>query len=312
GIALHQLRRSRGPSPVRHHAVPGPPPALQEQLPLQAPRRLGRRLRRLVRAAAFPSGSADRLPEGLRLQRRSLWHEGSGPAGDRARPDLASVPEPRPELRPHDAPAGDERHRGSPGPGHPAERGWGGGGGGRRPAPAVLPGAVVPASPRDGAGAAGWPARAHEANVIDPQKIHRLARWLHLRRVRLLPGLLQRWNYFLTGCDLPGSVRIGRGVRFQHHGAGVIVHPRTVIGDDVMIHPQVVIGQNVRHREPVDLDEIVIGEGAQLGAGAKIIASGRLEIGARADVGANAVVLESVPPGCTVVGVPARVVRSAG
>ena len=133
--------------------------------------------------------------------------------------------------------------------------------------------------------------------MIDPQKIHRLARWLHLRRVRLLPGLLQRWNYFLTGCDLPGSVRIGRGVRFQHHGAGVIVHPRTVIGDDVMIHPQVVIGQNVRHREPVDLDEIVIGEGAQLGAGAKIIASGRLEIGARADVGANAVVLGwSAPP----------------
>ena len=83
--------------------------------------------------------------------------------------------------------------------------------------------------------------------MIDPQNIHRLARWLHLHRVRLLPGLLQRWNYFLTGCDLPGSVRVGRRVRFQHHGAGVIVHPRTIIGDDVLIHPHVVIGQNVRH-----------------------------------------------------------------
>ena len=148
--------------------------------------------------------------------------------------------------------------------------------------------------------------------MIDPQNIHRLARWLHLHRVRLLPGLLQRWNYFLTGCDLPGSVRVGRRVRFQHHGAGVIVHPRTIIGDDVLIHPHVVIGQNVRHGEPVDLDQIVIGDRAQLGAGAKIIASGHLEIGAGAEVGANAVVLESVPAGCTVVGVPARVVRSAG
>lgn len=143
--------------------------------------------------------------------------------------------------------------------------------------------------------------------MFDPQRLHAAARWCWLHRMEWLALKLQALNYFFTGCDLPYTVQIGRNVRFQHYGCGVIVYHWTKIGDDVMIHPHVVIGGDVHHGVADKVGMITIGQGAQLGAGAKIIASEDLEIGAGAHIGANAVVLRSVPPGCTAVGVPARI-----
>jgi len=148
--------------------------------------------------------------------------------------------------------------------------------------------------------------------VIDPQIIHRISRWCWLHNLESLAKGLQRINYLLTSCDLPYTVNIGKGVRFQHYGCGVIMHIWTVIGNDVVIHPHVVIGVNVRNGIPADVKLIVIGDGAQLGAGAKIIASDNLEIGKGAHIGANAVVLNSIPPGATAVGIPARILLPQG
>ena len=54
-----------------------------------------------------------------------------------------------------------------------------------------------------------------------------------------------------------------------------------------------------------------IRRGVLLAAGCKVI--GNIEVGAGAKVGAGSVVLEDVPAGATVAGVPARIVgRSAG
>lgn len=145
--------------------------------------------------------------------------------------------------------------------------------------------------------------------MIDPQIIHSAARWCWLHRLEFLARGLQRFNFLLTACDLPYTVKIGQRVAFQHYGCGVIVYHWTVIGDDVMIHPHVVIGGNIHHGIPTPVRQIVIGDGAQLGAGAKIIASADLEIGKGAHIGANAVVLRSVPAGCTAVGVPARILE---
>jgi serine O-acetyltransferase len=142
--------------------------------------------------------------------------------------------------------------------------------------------------------------------VIDPQILHSVSRWCWLHKLEFLARGLQRLNYGLTCCDIPYTVQIGKNVRFQHYGCGVIIHMWTVIGDNVMIHPHVVIGGQVRGGVAEAVDLIAIGADAQLGAGAKIIASGRLEIGAGAQIGANAVVLNSVPAGATAVGVPAR------
>ena len=143
--------------------------------------------------------------------------------------------------------------------------------------------------------------------MFDPQHIHAAARWCWLHRLGFLAPWLQRLNYFFTGCELPYTVRIGKRVRFQHYGCGVMVYEWTIIGDDVTIHPHVVIGGIARDNKTAPGKLITIGQGAQLGAGAKIISSESLEIGERALIGANAVVLKSVPADCTAVGVPARI-----
>ena len=50
-----------------------------------------------------------------------------------------------------------------------------------------------------------------------------------------------------------------------------------------------------------------IGDNVMISAGAKIIGSFR--IGENSKIGAGSVVIEEVPPNCTVVGVPGRIVR---
>ncbi|CCQ32627.1 Acetyltransferase protein [Halorhabdus tiamatea SARL4B] len=52
---------------------------------------------------------------------------------------------------------------------------------------------------------------------------------------------------------------------------------------------------------------VVVGERAMIGAGAVVLPG--VHIGADAQVAANSLVTEDVPPGATVVGVPAEVVR---
>lgn len=145
--------------------------------------------------------------------------------------------------------------------------------------------------------------------LFDPQRIHRTARWLHLRRVPKLPALLWRVNSFLTGCDLPPSVNLGQGVRFLHFGRGVVINPKATIGNDVVFMPNVVIGENMRDAGvAVPTESITVGNRVLFGAGCCIIATGHLEIGDDSTIGANAVVLKSVPANCYAVGVPAKII----
>jgi serine O-acetyltransferase len=102
-----------------------------------------------------------------------------------------------------------------------------------------------------------------------------------------------------------GGCIIGRGADFGPglvlvHSNGVVINTTVKGGRNVVIEHQVTIGAE-KGLSPVLGDEVFIG------AGAKII--GTLKIGSGAKVGANAVVLEDVPEGATVVGIPARVVK---
>jgi serine O-acetyltransferase len=102
--------------------------------------------------------------------------------------------------------------------------------------------------------------------------------------------------------DIHSAVSVGDGV-FIDHATGVVVGETAVIGDNVSILHEVTLGGTGKargNRHPK------VEDGVLLCAGAKII--GNITIGRSAKVGAGSVVLKNVPPGATVVGVPARVV----
>lgn len=102
-----------------------------------------------------------------------------------------------------------------------------------------------------------------------------------------------------ANAQMPAEAKIGRGVGFPHDANGVILSPSVVVGDGCVIYHQVTLGVvNGKEGAPT------LGQDVFVGAGAKIL--GPVKVGDGAKVGANAVVLHDVPPGATVVGVPAR------
>jgi serine O-acetyltransferase len=121
--------------------------------------------------------------------------------------------------------------------------------------------------------------------------------------IALVMRRLYRLRYevlsILTGSDVGITAKFGTNFRLPHP-IGVVVHERAVIGDDCMFMQQVTIGILADHRVPT------IGSRVYIGTGAKVL--GHVTVGDDARIGANAVVLSDVPPGATVVGIPARIV----
>ncbi|MEZ3447393.1 MAG: serine O-acetyltransferase [Lachnospiraceae bacterium] len=118
-----------------------------------------------------------------------------------------------------------------------------------------------------------------------------LARWISQRAVRK------------TGIEIhPGAV-IGENF-FIDHGNGVIIGETAVVGNNVTLYQGVTLGGTGKEhgkRHPT------IGDNVMISAGAKIL--GSFKVGENSKIGAGSVVIEEVPPNCTVVGVPGRIVR---
>ena len=131
---------------------------------------------------------------------------------------------------------------------------------------------------------------------------HRLAHTLWRRGWRFLPRWMSFAARWLTQVDIhPGAV-IGPRL-FIDHGAGVVIGETACIGQDVTLYHGVTLGGTTWQtgkRHPT------LGNGVVVGAGAKIL--GPIKIGDGARVAANSVVIEHVPAGATVVGIPGRVV----
>lgn len=94
---------------------------------------------------------------------------------------------------------------------------------------------------------------------------------------------------------------------FIDHGCGVVIGETAEIGNNVTIYQGVTLGgtgKDVGKRHPT------IGDNVMISAGAKVL--GPVVIGEGCKVGAGSVVLKDVPPQCTIVGVPGRVVKMHG
>ncbi len=118
-----------------------------------------------------------------------------------------------------------------------------------------------------------------------------LARWISQRAVRK------------TGIEIHPGAQIGENF-FIDHGNGVIIGETAVVGNNVTLYQGVTLGGTGKEhgkRHPT------IGDNVMISAGAKII--GSFTVGENSKIGAGSVVIEEVPPNCTVVGVPGRIVK---
>ena len=136
--------------------------------------------------------------------------------------------------------------------------------------------------------------------------LHRAAHWLWSHRVRLLARMLSHQARFWTGVEIHPAARIGQRL-FIDHGMGTVIGETSEVGDDCTFYQGVTLGgtgKEMGKRHPSLGSRVVVGVGASI--------LGSIEIGDDVLIGAGSVVLKPVPADCTVVGVPARVIREQG
>lgn len=131
---------------------------------------------------------------------------------------------------------------------------------------------------------------------------YRVAHWLYKHHFRLLPKFIWKLQYLLFNCSVPASCEIGDGTKFGYGGMAVVMHARTVVGNDCTIGTCVTIGGKSGWYEVP-----IIGDNVQISSGVKIL--GPVRIGSNVVIGANAVVTKDVPDNCVVAGIPARILR---
>lgn len=135
---------------------------------------------------------------------------------------------------------------------------------------------------------------------------HRLTQPMHRAGLVFLARALSQFARFLTGVEIHPGATIGEGF-FIDHGMGVVIGETTIIGRDVTLYQGVTLGGTGKERgkrHPTLEDNVVVGVGATV--------LGNITVGRGSKVGGGAVVIGDVPPNCTVVGVPGRVVVREG
>ena len=132
---------------------------------------------------------------------------------------------------------------------------------------------------------------------------YRIAHKLYLKKHYFLARWVSQRAARKTGIEIHPGATIGKGL-FIDHGSGVIIGETAELGDNITLYQGVTLGGTGKEqgkRHPTLKDNVMVS------AGAKVL--GSFTIGENSKIGAGSVVLKEVPPNCTVVGVPGRVVK---
>ena len=135
---------------------------------------------------------------------------------------------------------------------------------------------------------------------------HRRAHWCYEHNHMFLARLISQIGRHRTGIEIHPGAKIGRRLVIDH-GMGIVIGETAEIGDDCLIYHGVTLGgtgKDSGKRHPT------IGNNVLIGTGAKVL--GPFKVGDNSRIAANSVVLREVPPDCTAVGIPARIVRRRG
>ncbi len=129
--------------------------------------------------------------------------------------------------------------------------------------------------------------------------------------LKILPSLSRR-TLRLFGIDIHKSVKIGEKLSLPHGGMGVVIHPSTIIGNNVRIYQQVTIGRSDiwDERPSTDYSGVVLSDNVIICSGAKVITNKTLIVGRGTIIGANSVLTKSTGENEVWAGIPAQLIRN--
>ena len=140
---------------------------------------------------------------------------------------------------------------------------------------------------------------------------HKIANFFAIAKFDIIARIISQFSRFLTGIEIHPKAKIGKNL-FIDHGMGVVIGETSEIGNNVTIYHAVTLGgtspsidsekQKDEKRHPTIGNDVVIGSGAQI--------IGPVKIGNGSRIAANAVVVKDVEENTTMVGVPAKAVKS--
>jgi serine O-acetyltransferase len=132
--------------------------------------------------------------------------------------------------------------------------------------------------------------------------LYRIANKLYRHKIPILPQIIYYFQFLLFNSSVPPSVVVGKKTKFAYGGVGIVIHGRTVIGENCTLGQGITIGGKSK-----SINVPRIGNNVYLSAGCRIL--GDITIGDNSIVGANAVVVKDVPQNSIVAGVPAKVIK---
>lgn len=140
--------------------------------------------------------------------------------------------------------------------------------------------------------------------------VHRFGAMLQNRKQGVLSWILSMlyrsmFRYIRNhyGIELPATTIVGRRFEIGHQN-GIVIHPKTVFGDDCLVHQNVTIGESGPSRSG---EAPKFGNRVVIGAGAAII--GKVVIGDDVSIGPNVTVMTNIPTGTTVCAPPPRLIK---
>lgn len=138
---------------------------------------------------------------------------------------------------------------------------------------------------------------------IHARLAHMISHFLYKKNLLFLARLISQIARFLTGIEIHPGATLGAGILIDH-GMGVVIGETAELGDRITIYHGTTLGGTGKakgKRHPT------VGNNVVIGAGSKVL--GNIKIGSNSKIGANSVVLDDVPEGATVVGIPGKVVK---
>jgi serine O-acetyltransferase len=139
--------------------------------------------------------------------------------------------------------------------------------------------------------------------ALSPVTLYRASAFLYRHRLRRVARVFKGLNFVLFHAVIPPELIAGRNLDLPHYGLGVVIHPRTIIGDDVVIYHGVTLATDIALDDPRAMR---LGDRVFIGAGATLL--GPIHVGDDGVIGAGSVVTGDVPAGCVMAGVPARII----